>query len=405
MTNPTKQRRADRDGRRRPIGARTVVALLTALLVLGAALLPGAASAATPHAKRAPGLGLDAQLKSRLASTMRSSWATTWAPGVIAGVWIGNRGWTSVLGSTRRAAGPRPLLADHTRIGSVTKTMVGTLILELVDQHKLALDETIQRWFPKLRDARNITIRDLGDMSSGIASYTTDSKITDRYFTNPQTIWNPDQLIAGGAGLPRLFAPGKGFNYSDTNFVMLGQIAERVTGKPLDQLLRSMVFKPLGMHQTSYPTGNRLPSPSWRGSTIQGSEAGNVLDATGWSPTFAAGAGQAISTLGDLRRWGQALGTGELLTPATQQARLVPNPASEAGGRAYLFALGSDHGWLGHEGSIPGYNTDVQYLPARRATIIVLANSDISNAQGHSPVSTIFSALARVVDPSHAPGS
>jgi D-alanyl-D-alanine carboxypeptidase len=324
---------------------------------------------------------------------------------VIAGVWIGNRGWTSVLGSTRRAAGPRPLLGDHTRIGSVTKTMVGTLILELVDQHKLALDETIQRWFPKLPDARNITIRDLGDMSSGIASYTMDSKITDRYFTNPQTIWNPDQLIAGGAGLPRLFAPGKGFNYSDTNFVMLGQIAERVTGKPLDQLLRSMVFKPLGMHQTSYPTGNRLSSPFWRGSTIQGSEAGNVLDATGWSPTFAAGAGQAISTLGDLRRWGQALGTGELLTPATQQARLVPNPASEAGGRAYLFGLGSDHGWLGHEGSIPGYNTDVQYLPARNATIIVLANSDISNAQGHSPVSTIFSALARVVDPSHAPGS
>ena len=113
--------------------------------------------------------------------------------------------------------------------------------------------------------------------------------------------------------------------------------------------------------------------------------------------------GISISTLGDLGRWGHALGTGQLLTPATQLARLIPNQASEAGGRAYLFALGSDHGWLGHEGSIPGFNTDVQYLPARNATIVVLANTDISNAQGHSPVSTIFSALAQVIDPAHAP--
>jgi D-alanyl-D-alanine carboxypeptidase len=373
------------------------------VLVLGSASLSGVAGAATPHGQTAAAAGLTAQLKSRLASTLRTSWATTWAPGVVAGVWIGNRRWTSILGSTQRAAGPRPVLGDHTRIGSVTKTMVGTLILELVDQHKLALDEAVQRWFPKLPDAQNITIRDLGDMSSGIASYTTDPKIVDRYFARPRTIWKPNQLIAGGARLSRLFAPGKGFNYSDTNFVMLGQIAERVTGKPLAELLRSMVYKPLGMRQSSYPTGNSLPSPFWRGSTIQGSEAGNVLDATGWSPTFAAGAGQAISTLGDLGRWGHALGTGQLLTPATQDARLIPNQASEAGGRAYLFALGSDHGWLGHEGSIPGYNTDVQYLPARNATIVVLANTDISNAQGHSPVSTIFSALAQVIDPAHAP--
>jgi D-alanyl-D-alanine carboxypeptidase len=171
----------------------------------------------------------------------------------------------------------------------------------------------------------------------------------------------------------------------------------------LAQLLRTMVFNRLGMSHTSYPSGNRLPRPFWHGYTIQGSEFGNALDATDWSPTFAAGSGAAISTLSDLHRWARAVGTGALLSPATQRARLVPNPASVKGGRAYLFGMGEDHGWLGHEGSFPGYNTDLQYLPSRNATIVVLANSDIGDAENLSPVSTIFSALARVIAPHNVP--
>ncbi len=382
--------------------ARVLIAGLAALAILAVGLA-GTAGAATPHAKHAAAGRLNARTSARLGATLNRTWATTWAPGVIAGVWIGNRGWTAVRGSTRRAAGPRPVLADHTRIGSVTKTLVGTLILKLVDQGKLSLNETVEKWFPTLPDANTITIGELGNMSSGIATYTGNSAITDQYFANPRQIWNPDTLIAGGAALPRVFAPGTGFNYSDTNLVMLGRIAEMVTGKPLAVLLRTKVFKPLGMNQSSFPTANRLPTPFLRGYSIQGSQLGNALDATSWSPTFAAGAGQAISTLGDLHRWAKAVGTGALLTPATQRFRLVPNPASEAGGRAYLFALGRDHGWLGHEGSIPGYNTELEYLPARKATIVVLVNTDISNAQGNSPASTIFDALAKEVAPRNAP--
>ena len=307
-------------------------------------------------------------------------------------------------GSRQRAAGPAAALGEHTRIGSVTKTMTGTLILQLVDQRKLRLDDTIERWFPQLPDARKITIRDLGSMSSGIASYTAESVITDQYFARPTMAWNPNALVAGGAALPRLFTPGHGFSYSDTNFVMLGRIVELVTHKPLAQVMQSMLFTPLGMRNSIYPTNNRLPSPFWRGYTVQGSEHGNVLDATNWSPSFAAGAGQGISTLADLQRWTRALGTGSLLKAATQRARLVPNPASEAGGRAYLFALGSDHGWLGHEGSIPGYNTEVQYLPSLNATIVVLANTDIANANVVNPNVRISGAPASgIVAPKHVP--
>lgn len=388
--------------------ATAVAVLLAGLLALGAGALPGTAGAAGPRAtpatgKPATGKRFDSRTQARLARALQTTWASTWAPGVIVGVWVGNRGWTAARGSAQRAAGPAVVLGEHTRIGSVTKTMTGTLILQLVDQGKLRLDETIERWFPQLPDARNITIRDLGSMSSGLASYTTDSAITNQYFAHPTMAWNPNALIAGGAALPRLFAPGNGFNYSDTNFVMLGRIVELVTHTPLAQAMQSMLFKPLGMRNSTYPTNNRLPSPFWRGYTVQGSEHGNVLDATNWSPSFAAGAGQGISTLGDLHRWARALGTGSLVRPATQRARLVPNPASEAGGRAYLFALGSDHGWLGHEGSIPGYNTQVQYLPALKATIVVLANTDIANANVVNPTPAIFHALAHVIAPKNTP--
>jgi D-alanyl-D-alanine carboxypeptidase len=281
--------------------------------------------------------------------------------------------------------------------------MIGTVILELVDQRKLRLDETIDRWFPQLPDANEITIRELGNMSSGIASYTTNTAIVDQYFMHPTIWWSPSRLIAGGAALPRKFSPGDGFDYSDTNFVMLGRIIELVTHQPLAAVMQARLFQPLGMRNSIYPTNNRLPAPFLRGYTVQSSTLGNVLDASAWTPSFAAGAGQAISTLGDLHLWAVAMGTGALLKPATQRQRLIPNPASVSGGRAYLFALGRDHGWLTHTGEIPGYNTVVAYLPSLKAAIVVITNSDISNAAAVSPAPAIFKALARVIAPGNVP--
>jgi D-alanyl-D-alanine carboxypeptidase len=368
-------------------------------LVGAFAMVTGFASAGSAVGKPFP-----SRTQSRLTASLRTSWAGTWAPGVIVGVSVRDRAWTSVLGTTRRALGPRPILADRSRVGSITKTFVGTLILELVDQHKLSLDEPISRWFPQVPDGQSITIRDLGDMSSGITSYTTDSAFMDRYFTHPTAPWNPDQLIADGVALPRQpWAPGHGFNYSDTNYVMLGRIIEKVTRKPLADVMRSMLFKPLGMNASSYPTSNRLPKPFLNGYTIQSSTLGNVIDSTNWTPTAAAGAGQAVSTVPDLLKWARDVGTGALLKPATQRQRLIPNPASRSGKRAYLFGLGIDNGWLSHEGEIPGYNTEIAYLPSLKATIVVIANSDISDAKLINPAPAILKALARVIAPRNVP--
>jgi D-alanyl-D-alanine carboxypeptidase len=346
---------------------------------------------------------LDRGTAAKLERALRTSMATTEAPGVIAGVWTGDRSWTATLGTAGRRTTRRPTIADHTRIGSVTKTMTGTLILQLADEGRLRLDDTIDRWFPNLKDAGRITVRQLGEMSSGIQSYTKLEAFTDRYFTRPETVWSQAELMRIGWRMPRLFRPGKGFDYSNTNFLMLGRIVERVTGKPLERVMRENLFAPLGMRHTAYPGDSRLRRPYWSGSTVQGSADGSVRNATHWSPTFAGAAGQVTSTLGDLRRWARALGTGSLLRPATQRVRLRPNPASARGGLAYAFAVGRDTGWVLHSGELPGYNTQVAYLPARKLAVVVLVNADVADAEGRNPAPTIFTALRRVLAPETIP--
>jgi D-alanyl-D-alanine carboxypeptidase len=288
-------------------------------------------------------------------------------------------------GLSARGGGGRPTFADHTRVGSVTKTFTGTLILQLVDQGKLRLDDTIDRWFPTFPNASNITVQMLGTMAN-------------TYLSAPTTTWTPTQLIDAAAALPPTFPPGQGFQYSNSNFVMLGQIVEKVTGKPFAQALNELILRPLKLHNTSYPAEATLPKPTWQSYTVQGSTDGNVLTSTNWSPTFASTAGQMISTLDDLRVWTRALGRGTLLKPATQAVRLQGNPYSAADGREYDFAIGNDHGWLAHDGQIPGYNTQIAYLPKIDATIVVMANSDIAASTG-TIAPQMFVALAKVIAP------
>jgi D-alanyl-D-alanine carboxypeptidase len=384
--------------RARQLALAAVTAAVVATLAPSAVAIAGdRTAAAKPPAGR-----LDARTSGRLDRALGAALAKTWSPGVIAGVWVGNRGWTSVRGVADRASGRAPRLRDHTRIGSITKTFTGTLILQLVDEGRLSLDETIERWFPAFPGASGITVRQLGEMSSGIASYTLDHPTVATYLTSPQTVWTPQQLTAISSALPRLFAPGDGFNYTNTNFIMLGQIVEQVTGRPLTEVMRGRLFAPLRMRHTTYRALTRLPSPSWRGSTLQGATDGNVRDATAWNPTFAGAAGQIVSTLGDLRKWTRAVGRGSLLKPATQRERLRPNVASRSAGRAYAFAIGTSGGWLMHSGELPGFNTQIAYLPERDLSVVVLANADIAAASGN-PAPAIFDALAAVIAPGTLP--
>ena len=385
--------------------ARAAAAVVLTLMALGGLIAP-AAFAAAPGPAEKP---FSPALQKKLGKALDSAWGETVAPGAIVGVWVDGQGWTATRGTTRKGTKDAPTVADHTRIGSITKTFTGTVIMQLVAEGNLELSDTIDRWFPWVPNASQITIRELGDMSSGINTYTQDKAVLERYFGAPQTIWKPIELIKGGVSLAPKFPVGQGFFYSNTNFLMLGQIAEKLTGKPIARLMRERIFEPLGMDETSYPYTTALPQPYWNGYTNQNLVGTKIHDATHWSPTFFSSAGQIVSTLGDMKVYAQAVGDGSLIGKAAQRERLQPNPASVAAGREYDFAIGRDHGWITHSGEVPGYNTQFGYLPKLKATVVVFTNTDMENpgdgAPGTipAPAPTLLSALAKVIAPQNVP--
>jgi D-alanyl-D-alanine carboxypeptidase len=218
----------------------------------------------------------------------------------------------------------------------------------------------------------------LADMTSGIASYTRDAAFTDAYFADPSKVFPPDRLVAIAVKASPAFAPGARFDYSNSNFILLGLVIEKVTQQPIADVLQARILAPLALAGTSWPGDSaKMPLPYAHGFTLQGSGKPDApADATHWNPAWGWTAGEVISTMEDLLVYGRALGTGQgLLGKHTQVERLTSFP--QAGG--YGIGLGCAGGWVGHTGEIPGYNTTVFYDTRTDTTVVVQTNSDISS--------------------------
>lgn len=327
---------------------------------------------------------LSSRLVAKLDAAAKSSFAQAATPGIAVGVRTRKGTWTKAYGDADPATGA-PMTDDmHTRIGSVTKTFTGTVLLQLAAQRKLSLDDPIAKYVDGVPNGDRITLRVLANMTSGIESYTRSTAFTDQFFAHPETVFTPDQLIAVGLAGSPIFEPGARFDYSNTNTVLLGQVIEKVTRRPIASVFDDMVFDRLHLDQTSWPgTSTAIPAPFPQGFTLQGSGTpSHPANATHWNPSWGNTAGELISNLDDLLTYGRALGTGQgLLDPATQRERLTSFP----GAAGYGLALGCVDGWVGHSGELPGYNTSVFYDTTTDTTVIVQANSDI--ASGNCPES------------------
>ncbi|WP_448810760.1 serine hydrolase domain-containing protein [Agromyces bauzanensis] len=343
-----------------------------------------ASCVADPHAVATTPLSatatapLDDATAEQLDEAAAEGFAHAAAPGAVVAVQTPEGTWTATYGDADPDA-KIPMTADvHHRIGSVTKTFTGTVLLQLAEQGELSLDDPISQYLDGVPEGDLVTLRMLADMTSGIASYTADADFQAALFADPMRVYTPDELIAIGVALPRLFEPGAEFDYSNTNFIMLGRVIEIVTGKPFAIVLDEQVLQPLGLDHTAMPSAEQvaLPAPSSRGFTLQGTpdDSTEPVDATGWNPTWAWTAGQMTSTVADLLVYGRALGTGQgLLGEDAQVERLTS--MDPAGG--YGLAGGCIDGWFGHTGELPGYNTTVHYDTTSDTTVVVLANSDI----------------------------
>jgi len=323
-------------------------------------------------------------------------------PGVAVGLWMPGKGCyvraTGVADKVTR----QPMSTDfYSRIGSETKTFTVTALLQLVDEHRIGLDDPISRYVHGVPNGRHITLRHLAEMRSGLFPYSADADFAHDLLSDPTRSFTPQELLAYGYKHRNTAAPGKVFVYNNSNLVLLGLVIEKVTGHHVADVINRRVLRPAHLDQTLFPDGpnaREFPEPHAHGYTNQ-TLTGAVADSTDWNPSWGWSAGAMISTMHDLRSWAKTVATGELLSPETQKQRLKTLPTGFPG-LTYGLGIFETGGWIGHNGSIPGYESVTVYLPALKATLVVLINTDITTG-GQEPSTLLARAITQIATPGH----
>jgi D-alanyl-D-alanine carboxypeptidase len=311
------------------------------------------------------------------------------APGAIAVVRTPRSTIRVAYGLARLEPPSRMRVTDRYRVGSVTKSFVATVVLQLAAEHRLRLSDSVERWLPGLLpNGRAITIRELLSHTSGVFDYTADQGYFKARVARPRQVWSPRRLIAIAAGHRPRFRPGTDWAYSNTNYVLLGLVVEAVTRSTLGEQLRARVFQPLGLHSTSYPTGAAVPGRMAHGylGPFPGVPipAGGMIDVTRVAPN-AWGGGQIVSDVDDLMRFYAALLGGRLLPrPQLAAMRTVVAGTHRRLGVTVRFRAPYGLGLsienvscgtaYGHSGDIPGYRTVVWASADGRRVAAIMAN-------------------------------
>ncbi len=307
--------------------------------------------------------------------------------------------WTQAFG-TRAVDGGEPVrTTDCWRIASCTKTMTTTVALQLVAEGRLRLEDPIADYLPDVPNGESITLRQLFTMRSGLFNYTESDSWARAQDADLQRAWRPEELLAFAFAESPYFEPGQDYHYSNTNTVLLGLVAERLTGRPLGQLFQERLFGPLGLEHTSLPPGSAIGQPHPRGymfGTIAGAEPTVLRDVTDLDPSFGWAAGGALSTAEELAVWVRALVEGDLLPEALQQQRLT-DLEPVAGGTSYGLGIMRFGQFYGHSGTIPGFNTLMGHDPQNGLTFVVWC-SLTSSQDGRNPADAIATLILREFD-------
>jgi D-alanyl-D-alanine carboxypeptidase len=301
---------------------------------------------------------------------------------------------------TRQAAGGaadlstgRPMRPGlRFRAGSLTKSLVATVVLQLVAESRLSLQDTVERWLPGvLPYGDQLSVGRLLNHTSGVPDYT--PPVFSALYESPEArlrSWAPRDLVGLVADQPPRSAPGGSWSYSNTGYILLGLIVEAASGSALGQQLDRRLLGPLGLGATVFPDrGSDLPSPSSRGYSLpmgpQGQALdGPLLDFTAQDPSWAWAAGALVSNLEDLATFLRALLGGRLL-PARLLAEMqttvpvppasIPLPLYDRYGMG-LIELDTPAGRLvGHPGGIPGFLSVVLSAPDGRRQLALMVNA------------------------------
>ena len=290
---------------------------------------------------------------------------------------------------------------DRMLAASIGKTFVSAIMMQLVWEGKVNLDDPLQKWFgeqdwfPRLPNAKHLTIRMLMNHSSGIVAYEVNPQFNRDLSANPDRVWRPEELVGYLLDREPAFEAGKGWVYSDTNYILVGMIIEKATGNPYYQELQSRLLDPLGLKDT-LPSNSRIIPGLVQGyiaSTRQTTSFFPLIRQGRFmfNPQFEWTGGGLASTSLDISRWFKALYEGRafdksLLKQVVDGVKADPDDLGQ--GSLYGLAvvilptpLGVSYG---HHGIFPGYLTRVMYFPEHRMAVTVQVNTSTREVVGRS---------------------
>jgi D-alanyl-D-alanine carboxypeptidase len=317
---------------------------------------------------------LEGRLKAALEQVVASD--KTVFPGAILYVSRPDQGTYSVAAGVAEVKNGTPLTPNaRFRAGSIMKPFIAVVILQLVEEGKLSLDDSMTALLPgevtsRFSNSDLITLRMLLDHTGGIPDWLSQSVI-ERIAANPAKVWDVQEFLDIAAAQPPSFAPGKGWRYSNTDYNVLGLVIERATGQSWRKAVTERVIKPLGLASTSVPEpgDTDIDGALMHG---YGQIGGSVLDLTFIDPSMAgaAGGGALVSTVGDLAVFLAGLRSGKLFKhPETFNKMAAFVEAPDVGGQVgyglglqkYVIAGGLE--MIGHMGGTAGYRSGTFYFP------------------------------------------
>lgn len=366
---------------------------------------PSASASARPEPSPEPSEGIPATaLQARLDSLRRKlaipgvSVAIRWDDGR---EWLGVSGWADVASRAEMTTGTAFALA------SVSKTFTAAVVLQLVEEGRLQLEQPVAPMLPDYLLDPRITVRMLLDHTSGLPDYFLNVKIDRPLQRTPDADWTPLEawryVAAGGR------EPGTRWRYSNSNYLLLGELVAAVTGRPLAEEVRERLLDPLRLGTAWYQVAEAPRAPGATGYRLVAKPGGGfrpvaVAPASDVMPfrsvvSAAGGAGGIAATAGDAARWMASLCGGDILGPAMRSAMLTPatvqgkRPVRVPYGLGVQVSTIADRFAIGHSGRFLGFRNVVRHLPGEGITIAVLTN------QNSRDPARIAQALLRVLLP------
>jgi len=340
-------------------------------------------------------------------------------PGAVVAIRTPQGSYTAAVGTTELGKQTPPDVNTHFRIASNSKTMTAALVVLLVQDGKLKFTDPVSNYVPDVPNGANITVAELLTMRSGLYNYTNAPEFSAELDANLAKAWTPQEVLAIAFGHPPNDPPNTAYEYNNTNYALLGLIAEKAGGRPLRDQLRDRLFGPLSLQQTSLPAVDdaSIPAPYSHGYMYGGSayamvddpypadiktaaKAGTLkpIDYTNENASYAHAAGGVISTADNIATWIRDLVSGRVFNADYQKQWLDSVQAEDPGnpeGQKYGYGISYQRfsptaSMYYHGGEMPGFNSFMGYDPDNDVSLVIWTNLTISPADDNTTAQALL---------------